>query len=147
MFRKHIVLWTALLVVAVLAGTSAIVNAQRGERRRGFGPYGSLTFGVELTQEQRDQIRAIVTEERQQRSKPDGAADINRQLDLELLADVPDLAKVDSLRAQMVETHQSMLQKRIEMRKRVAEVLTPEQRAQARENLAKRGDRPGRQPR
>ena len=31
----------------------------------------------------------------------------------------------------MVETHQSMLQKRIEMRKRVAEVLTPEQRAQA----------------
>lgn len=145
MFSKQIVLWSAAIVVAVLVAGSAVASAQRGERRRGFGPHGPfLTFGVELTAEQREQIRAIVAEERQQQPATDTVGSLNRQLDLELLAEAPDQARLDGLQAQIVEAQQTALQKRIELRKRIAQVLTPEQRAKAREWAASGPRRPAR---
>jgi Spy/CpxP family protein refolding chaperone len=140
MFSKRIVLLTAALAVALLAITSAVASAQGPDRRRGWGPRG-FTYGVDLTPEQREQIRAILEEERQQRRANDPTADFNRQLELELLADIPDQARLDSLRTQIVEAQQARLQKMLEIRQRIAQVLTPEQRAQARENVAKGGKR------
>jgi Spy/CpxP family protein refolding chaperone len=136
MSRKNIVLWTVMTLVAVLVAGSAVVNAQRGERRRGFGPGArGMTFGVELSAEQREQIRGILTEQREQGPDRNALRGLNRQLQLELLADNPDQSRIDGLRSQILDAERAALERRVEVQQRIAQILTPEQRAQARQKL------------
>ena len=132
MSRKNIVLSTVTILVAVLVAGAAIVNAQRGEGRRGFGP--GITFGVELSEDQREQIRSIMSEERQ-RPDREAARSLRRDLRLELLADNPDPARIDSLRSEILDAERASLERRIDAQQRIAQVLTPEQRTEARQTL------------
>jgi Spy/CpxP family protein refolding chaperone len=116
-----------------------------------FGGRGPMGFpGVELTDAQREQIRAIVQEERAGRQAPPAGADLHRQLRAELLTDTPDEQKIASLRDQLAAAHAERLAREIALQQKIAQILTPDQRAQAREALANRpagrGHRQGRNP-
>jgi Spy/CpxP family protein refolding chaperone len=60
---------------------------------------------------------------------------LRRQLDAEILADSPDEQKIDSLREQLIQANGEELSHHIALQRKIAEVLTPEQRATARERL------------
>jgi Spy/CpxP family protein refolding chaperone len=94
--------------------------------------------GLELTDTQRDQVRAIVQQER-----PANAGEhqkLHRQLRAELLADSPDEQKIDTLRQQLAQARADALSHEISVQRKIAQVLTPEQRAKAREALAAEPD-------
>ena len=138
--------------VALAAAVAVPVVAQqpqgRGQGRQGVeigrrggpgGPGGgpmALLRGVQLTDAQREQIRAIHQDARPEASAPK-VADLQRQLNLALLADAPDLGKIAELKSAITTAHGEMLARRIDVETRIAQVLTPEQRAQARDRLAK----------
>ena len=137
-------------VVALVLGLGAfgLADAQwRGRGPGGGGPMfgggpGPLGFaGVQLTDAQREQIRTILEEERASRKEPPAGADLHQQLRAELLADAPDQQKLASLREQIVNAQGERLARQIALQQKLVEVLTPEQRAQAREALAKQGER------
>jgi Spy/CpxP family protein refolding chaperone len=73
--------------------------------------------------------------------------DLERQLQAAILAETPDQQKIDELKNSIATASAAQLAARIELQSRIAQVLTPEQRAQAREALGKapagRRGRPG----
>jgi periplasmic protein CpxP/Spy len=114
----------------------------------GAGPSGMLR-GVQLTDAQRDQIRSIHQEARSSAAEPGKGIQLQRELRLALLADTPDQQKVASLKQAIATAQTEGLARRIEVQGRVAQILTPEQRAQVRQRLeqAPAGPRgPGRGP-
>ena len=132
------------VVAAVAAAFVASVAMADGQqpRRRGPGMGGPGGPGVgpgimrELTDEQRNQVRAIMQEERGDREGRRGDMTLRRQLEAELLADVPNELKIEELKSQILAAQAEGLSKHIEIQKRVAQVLTPEQREKARQRLA-----------
>lgn len=143
-------------VTAVFVASVAVAGGQgpgqgQGQRRGpGFGgpggPGGRVMIpGImqELTEEQRGQVRAIVQEQRDGRQQPPADAKLRHELQLELLADVPNDLKIEGLKSQIAAAHVEGLDRQIAVQKRIAQVLTAEQRAKARERLAE-GPRPGR---
>jgi Spy/CpxP family protein refolding chaperone len=103
--------------------------------------------GLNLTDAQREQIRALTDERRNQAENPGRkVADLDHQLRLALLADTPDLQKVEELKTAIAAAAAEQLSARIELESRIAQILTPEQRAQAREALATAGARRGPPP-
>jgi Spy/CpxP family protein refolding chaperone len=133
----------ALLGVAAfsLAGAQG-QEARPGRRGPGFGPgFGRgpmmISRVVDLTDAQRAQIREIMESAREDRQGPAAGMALHRQLETELLADVPDDQKIETLRQQIAEANAAQLARRIDLQKQIAAVLTPEQRAKAREALAK----------
>jgi Spy/CpxP family protein refolding chaperone len=131
-------------ITAVFVASVAVASGQQPQRRgpgmggpggpggRGFGP-GIMR---ELTDEQREQVRAILQEERGDEKGSRGDVALRRQLEAELLADVPNDLKIEELKSQILAAQAEGISKHIEVQKRVAQVLTPEQRAKARERLA-----------
>lgn len=101
-----------------------------GPGGRGFGP----AIMQDLTDEQRKQIRAIHEEFRDQGGPADGK--LRRELEAELLADNPNDQKIEELKQQILAAQGEGLVRHITVQKRVAQVLTAEQRAKARERLA-----------
>jgi len=138
-------------VAAVFVASVAVAGGQgpaQGQRRGpGFGGPGGrgLMPGVmqELTEEQRGQLRAILQEQRGDRQGPPADAKLRHDLQAELLADVPNDQKIDELKQQILAAQAQGLDQHIAVQKRIAQVLTPEQRAKARERLAE-GPRQGR---
>jgi protein CpxP len=92
---------------------------------------------ADLTDAQRAQIRTIMEQAREGRGGSPAGVALERQLQAELLADVPDEQKIETLRQQLVQAHAEGLARRIEVEKQIAQVLTPEQRAKVRDELAK----------
>jgi len=149
-------LWTTLLAVFVAAAALVAISAQaqeRPERRearmgggrghgpgRGMGPVAGLGR-LHLTDEQREQVRAIVQEARASSEAPrKQAGELHRELRAAVFADTPDPARIDTLKASIAEAQAAALAARIALDLKIAEVLTPEQRAQARRRPV-RGDR------
>ena len=97
----------------------------------------------ELTDEQRTQVRAILEEQRNGQQGPPADAKLRRELQAELLADVPNDQKIEELKAQILSAQAEGLSRHVEIQKRITQVLTPEQRAKARERLAQAPDRRG----
>lgn len=138
-------LLTAALAAVIGVSAYGLADAQQGRRGPGgpggpgFGPgHGRGMMGVhmqDLTDQQRQQIRSIMQERRDDRQGQQ-PGELHRQLRAELLADSPDEAKIQALRQQMLEHHGAMLSQDIEVQKKVAQILTPEQRAKAREALS-----------
>lgn len=153
-------------VAAVFVASVAIASGGQDQGRRGpggpgFGPGfggpggpggpGGRGMGVivrDLTDEQRTQVHAIMQEAR--RDGPPADANLRRQLEAELLADAPNDAKIEELRQQILAAEGEGLTRHIVIQKKVAQVLTAEQRAKARERLAEapharggRGERRG----
>jgi Spy/CpxP family protein refolding chaperone len=136
-------------VTAVFVASVAVAGGQgpgqgQGQRRGpGFGGPGGpggrgMIPGImqELTEEQRGQVRAILQEQRDGQQGPPADAKLRHQLQLELLADVPNDLKIEELKAQIAAAQVQGLDRHIAVQKRVAQVLTAEQRAKARERLA-----------
>lgn len=139
-------LFSGLAAVLIAVAGSSYAVAQEGDGtqpRRGFGPgpwRGGGPAGIarlaDLTEEQRTQVRAILQEERASRLGAPASVTMHRELEAEILADVPDEQKIDTLRRQLAEEHATSLERRIALERKIAQVLTPEQRAKARERLA-----------
>lgn len=151
-------LWMTIVVVA-LAGVVAIPMTAQQRQGRGFGPgmgmgpgegrgpggpgrMGggpmALLRGIQLTDAQREQIRAIMDEHRE--DAPDGKVrDLNEQLQLAILADTPDTAKIDELKTAIAAGAAEALARRVDVESKVVQILTPAQRAQARKNVSKVG--------
>jgi Spy/CpxP family protein refolding chaperone len=130
---------TMVVATAVLAGGAlAVVSAQPGPGRRG-GPFPLMRI-PDLTDAQRQQIRQLMEERRDGADNPmRQVADLERQLHAELFADAPDTGKIEALKSQMASAHASALEARIDLQTKIAQILTPEQRKQLRENPGRAG--------
>jgi Spy/CpxP family protein refolding chaperone len=136
----------AFIAVTGYAFADAQVESRRGPRPGGpafggrgpGGPGGPGAFArfADLTDEQRKQVQAILQEDRASRQGPPAARELHRQLHAELLADVPDDQKIDTLQQQLVQAQGEELTRQVALQRKIAQVLTPEQRAKARERLA-----------
>ena len=145
-------IWSVVLAMLVAGAVAIPVIAQppQGGRGPGRGPAfdGALPIlrGLNLTDAQRAQIRTITEAQRTGDNPRRNQMDLERQLQAAILADVPDQQKIDELKNSIAGASAAALAARIELQSRIAQVLTPEQRAQAREALAKapagRGGKP-----
>ena len=120
-------------------GSGTIAQERRGPMGpgRGFGRGGPLLAlrGLDLTEEQRNQIRAIREAEREGRQGPTAEAQLHRDLQAALFADAPDAGRIAELQQQLQRAQEERLAHRIAVEQKIAAVLTPEQRAQVRERL------------
>lgn len=144
MTRTRISVFAAFVAVAALvaAGVSFAQTppaAPRGPalaRQGGAPPFGSMGMfrGLDLTQAQRDQLRALA-EARRQQDDPvmQRVRELNRALQNELFADAPDEGKIEQLKIDLNLAQQQALDARIAGQLKVAQILTPEQRQQVRE--------------
>lgn len=153
--------WMTMAVVALAALVTMPVVAQQPQGRgmgRGAGmgmgpggpggrggPGGLMPFlrGVELTDAQREQIRAIMDPMRDD-SPAAKVRDLDKELQLAILADSPDTQKIDELKAAIAAGTAEALSHRVEVESKIVQILTPEQRAQARENISRMGPPQGR---
>jgi Spy/CpxP family protein refolding chaperone len=131
----------AALVVAALVTIPAIAQPPQGRGGRAFGPGGPFPIlrTLNLTDSQREQIAAIAKNHRDGKATQANAVGLRRQLQLALMADTPDPQKVEQLKAAINAAAAEELAARVELETQVAQLLTPEQRAQAREALGKSG--------
>jgi Spy/CpxP family protein refolding chaperone len=140
-------IWSTAAVVVLAAATAISVMAQppQGRGGRGFGPGGPGGPGfpilreLNLTDAQREQVRAIQKARAADRTQPGKLAQLERDLRLAVLADTPDAQKVEQLKTSIAAAATEQLAARVEIEMQIAQILTPEQRAQAREALAKAG--------
>jgi protein CpxP len=145
--------------VAVAAGTTHNQDQQPGPgvpqqgRRGGPGGPGGGRMGPagvpfeELTEEQRQQIKAIMDEQREGEQGPPADMKLRQSLDTELLADAPNEQRIQELKGQIDAASAAQLDKHIALQRKINQILTPEQRAKARERIANRpenGGGPGR---
>jgi Spy/CpxP family protein refolding chaperone len=72
--------------------------------------------------------------------------DLERQLQTAILADTPDQQKIEELKNSIAAASAQELAARIDLQSRIAQVLTPEQRAEAREAVGKGSGRRGGAP-
>lgn len=134
--------YSAAVAAMIGLGAFTLADAQGPGRRGfggpGFGGRGLMPFArmADLTDAQREQIRAILEEGREERQGPPAHAGLHRQLQTELLADAPDEQKIETLRQQIAQASAEALTREIAVQRKIAQVLTPEQRAKAREHLA-----------
>ena len=136
----------ALIAVTGLAFAEAQGPWQPGQRPgggpgmggRGHGGPGGIARLADLSDEQRKQVQAIIDEERQSTEGRAAVVGLHRQLEAELLADVPDEQKIDTLRQQLVQAQSDALNRQIAVQRKIAQVLTPEQRAKLIENFEER---------
>ena len=144
-------IWSVVLAMLVAGAVAIPVIAQppQGGRGPGRGPFdGALPIlrGLNLTDAQRAQIRTITEAQRTGDNPRRNQMDLERQLQAAILADAPDQQKIDELKNSIAGASAAALAARIELQSRIAQVLTPEQRAQAREALGKaptgRGGKP-----
>ena len=137
----------AAAAIALTAGISTAAGQQTDPpagagKRQGFrqgghrGPGGPMFAlrGLNLTDDQRAQIKAVLDE-----ARPDGAAapvrkvaELHRSLRAAIFAEAPDQAQIDQLRAALAEARASAITKRIEVSSKISQILTPEQRQKMR---------------
>ena len=128
---------SAFLAVAVLA--AATISAQapgpggpgRGGRGMGPGPLAMLQR-LDLTDAQKEQVRAIMTENAGQNAFRT-LGKLEQDLTAAVMADAPDTAKIEQLKAAVTEAESAALNERVDLELRIAQILTPEQRQKARE--------------
>jgi protein CpxP len=137
-------IWLSISALVLSAAVVIPVIAQPPQGGGGRGPGRGLAAGapflrdLNLTDAQRAQIRALTEQRRAQGDNPrQKVADLERQLQVAVFADAPDQQKIDDLKRSVAAAIAEELTARVELQSHIAEVLTPEQRAQAREALAK----------
>lgn len=142
-------LWTAVAVLALAASIPLMAQPPQGPGGRGFGrgmgpgPGGPgpgpgpmpILHQLNLTDEQREQIRTLTEEWRKDRPETT-MMDLQKQLHTLVFADTPDLAKINELKAAIAAAEAEHLGRRIDHELQLVQLLTPEQRAKARELIA-----------
>jgi protein CpxP len=93
--------------------------------------------GLNLTDEQRDQVKALVDQRRTSEDPRRNLMDLERQLQIAILADAPDQQKIEELKTSISSASAQELAARTDFQTRIAQILTPEQRAQARDAVGK----------
>jgi Spy/CpxP family protein refolding chaperone len=125
----------ALFVVAGLAVATASAQGQRGGFR-GLGPDRGgplpMLHRLDLTDAQKEQVRAILAE-RSGQNAAQTLGRLHRDLQVAVMADTPDTAKIEQLKASINEAEAAALNERVDLQLRIAQVLSPEQRQKARE--------------
>ena len=114
------------------AGAAWRAGWNAGGPGRGFG---GVIF-ADLTEQQREQIKAIHDGQREGQQGPPADGKLRQQLELELLADTPNDQAIETLKQQIVTAQLEQLSQHIAVQKQVTQVLTAEQRAKARERVA-----------
>jgi Spy/CpxP family protein refolding chaperone len=102
---------------------------------------------LNLTETQQEQIKTLTDEHRAQvdlQSSARKLVDLQRALEVAVFADTPDNAQIDQLRVSVAEAEAATLAARVDLQLRIAQILTPEQRKQARELMDRRPGRGGR---
>jgi Spy/CpxP family protein refolding chaperone len=125
--------------VAVAQGQGPGMQGRRGGPGGMGGPGGRGPMPAvmqDLTEAQRAQVKAIMDEQREGRQGPPADAQLRRALETELLADVPNDQTIEDLKQQILAAQAQALSRHITVQKRIAQVLTAEQRVKARERLA-----------
>jgi Spy/CpxP family protein refolding chaperone len=136
-----------IVMTAVLAlGTFGIAGAQGPRGGAGLGPRGEgggpgragmlMLRGLDLTDQQRSEVRAILQAQQGALDTVRAEARLHRELRAELLADAPDSQKLADIQQQLAQAHADRLGAQVAVGQQLAQVLTPEQRATARERLA-----------
>jgi len=148
--QKRTLSTIAVTAIALAVGISTAVAqgpGGRGPGGRGFGPGPGGPGGplpalrqLNLTDAQRDQVKTLVEEQRKQN---DGTArrkvaELQRSLQAAVFADTPDVGQIDQLRASIAEAEAAALAARVDLQIKIAQILTPEQRQQARDSIGKR---------
>jgi Spy/CpxP family protein refolding chaperone len=87
---------------------------------------------LDLTDAQKEQVRAILAE-RSGQNAAQTLGRLHRDLQAAVMADAPDTAKIEQLKASINEAETAALNERVDLQLRIAQVLTPEQRQKARE--------------
>lgn len=148
----------AAAAAAVFVASVAVAGDQQrgGDQRRGpgfgqgrpngpGGPGGrGGPIGVpfeDLTDAQRQQVKAIMEEQRQGTGGPGPEMKLRQALEQELLADAPNDQKIEELKQQLVAASAEQLARHIAVQRRINPILTAEQRAKARERIAQRGEK------
>jgi protein CpxP len=93
--------------------------------------------GLDLTEAQREQIRAIAEENRPDEAQRQKVGELHKSLQAAVFADSADLAQIEQLKAALGEAEAAALSKRVDVQLKIAQVLTAEQRAKAREMPAR----------
>jgi Spy/CpxP family protein refolding chaperone len=145
---KRLTLSVVMTGVLALAAFSLSNAQQGGETPRGRGPgapggpggFGrggvAVLRGVDLNDEQKASIKAVLEAERSARTGAPADMGLRRELEAELFADSPDAQKIVTLQQQLVQAQGERLAREIAVQQKVAAVLTAEQRAQVRERLS-----------
>lgn len=145
--RKTI--WAAIAIVASVAMIPVAAQGLQGRsdrgQGRGFGGPGgpggrggpmAILHQLNLTDQQQEQIKAIHQERRDERPGAN-LMELRRRLQTAIFADTVDLAAVEGLKTAIASAEAAMLSGRIDTEVKISQVLTPEQRAKARELFAK----------
>jgi Spy/CpxP family protein refolding chaperone len=82
-----------------------------------------------LTDTQREQLKALAEEERAD-GRGAGQREAEQKLHAAVLADTPDTAAIEGLKAALNSAHAAELDRRISTMQKVAQILTPAQRQQ-----------------
>lgn len=132
---------TAIAAALALSLGALPLMAQAGQGRGGPGPGRGGPGGpmgilpglnqVGLSEGQREQIRAILDQERQSGTDPgEKVRQAEQALHAAVLADVPDAQAIEAAKAALNSAHATELDRRTELMQKVAQVLTPAQRQQ-----------------
>jgi Spy/CpxP family protein refolding chaperone len=132
--------------ISTVAGQGRPGDAGQGRgfggpgRGPGFGGPLPLLRQLDLTDTQRDQIKAVTDAQRNQANQAPvrKLMELHRSLEAALFADNPDTAQIDQLRASISEAEAAALAARIDLQLKIAQILTAEQRQKARELVAQR---------
>ena len=148
-------IWAAIAIVAIVAMIPVVAQGPQGRvGRRGFGgldgqgggpggrggPGGPMIHQLNLTEQQREQVKTILEGQREDRPGAN-MRELQTQLQAAIFADTADLAKIEQLKTAIAAAEAAMLSARIDTELKISQILTAEQRAKARELAA---NRPGR---
>jgi Spy/CpxP family protein refolding chaperone len=137
----------ALGAIPVLAHQQGQQGQGVGRAMRGDGPGGSGGPGrggrggpggpnligaasrLDLSDAQRDQLKALMADERKD-DRGVKVRETEQKLHAAVLADTPDTAAIEGLKAVLNSAHAAELDRRISTMQKVAQILTPAQRQQ-----------------
>ena len=150
MARYSRFLGLTVLVVA-LGATSGVAQTPPQPQRQPGQRADRFMAGLNLTDTQRDQIRALREQQRTVvRDQMQQLRNARQALRSETFADAPDQGKIDSLKQQVAALSQQLEARRLDLQQQIAQILTPEQRqylrehrGQVRQFRGRRMNRPG----
>jgi Spy/CpxP family protein refolding chaperone len=135
-------LLAALLATVILTSITTFAAGERLRGRHGANLHARVAEELGLTPEQRQRIDAIRVEHADSlKAARQNAADKRRALEDAYAAEPVDKAAVDARMREMTEAHAVLIQAVSALRLDVMEVLTPEQRAKARDIKTKARER------
>jgi Spy/CpxP family protein refolding chaperone len=126
---------SAIALAAVVLGVG--IATVSGQGRGPGGPFPILRH-LNLTDQQKQQVKALTEELRKETDQAPArkVGELRRQLQAAIFADSPDAAQIDQLRASIADAEAAALAARIDLQLKIAQILTPEQRKQARDAAA-----------